>query len=212
MSLRVAVLGGGAWGTALAMQMRRAGCDVRLWARDAEAVSAIRRGENPRYLPGIRIDGGIEATADSAEALEGAGCVLVVTPAQALRPYVKRTFQPTRVDMLPLALRQSYNLMLTGRPGPVNLDVPFNLFQEEDDVEIQRSDQAAGFARPGAAPEDIRRLVDMIQAAQRPAFFVSHGVTLAEAGPELTRVAELLDIPVITQPNGMGALPMPHRS
>jgi acetolactate synthase-1/2/3 large subunit len=130
---------------------------------------------------------------------------------QALRPYVKRTFQPTRVDMLPLALRQSYNLMLTGRPGPVNLDVPFNLFQEEDDVEILRSDQASGFARPGAAPEDVRRLVDMIQAAERPAFFVSHGVTLAEAGPELTRLAEMLDIPVITQPNGMGALPMPHR-
>ena len=130
---------------------------------------------------------------------------------QALRPYVKRTFQPTRVDMLPLALRQSYNLMLTGRPGPVNLDVPFNLFQEEDDVEILRSDQAAGFARPGAAPEDLRRVVDMIQAAERPAFFVSHGVTLAEAGPELTRVAEMLDIPVITQPNGMGAVPMPHR-
>ena len=49
----------------------------------------------------------------------------------ALRPYVKRTFQPTRVDMLPLALRQSFNLMLSGRPGPVNLDVPFNVFQEE---------------------------------------------------------------------------------
>jgi len=129
----------------------------------------------------------------------------------ALRPYVKRTFQPTRVDMLPLALRQSYNLMLTGRPAPVNLDVPFNLFQEEDDVELLRSDQASGFARPGAAPEDVRRVLELILAAQRPAFFVSHGVTLAEAGPELTRVAELLDIPVITSPNGMGAVPMPHR-
>ncbi len=128
-----------------------------------------------------------------------------------LRPYVKRTFQPTRVDMLPLALRQSYNLMLSGRPGPVNLDVPFNLFQEEDDVQIQRSDRAAGFVRPGASPEDVKRVVDMILAAERPAFFVSHGVTLAEAGPELTRVAELLDIPVITSPNGMGAVPMPHR-
>jgi len=105
-----------------------------------------------------------------------------------LRPYVKRTFQPTRVDMLPLALRQSYNMMLTGRPAPVNLDVPFNLFQEEDDVELLSSDQANGFARPGAAPEDVRRVVDLILAAQRPAFFVSHGVTLAEAGPELTRV------------------------
>ncbi len=128
-----------------------------------------------------------------------------------LRPYVKRTFQPTRVDMLPLALRQSYNLMLSGRPGPVNLDVPFNVFQEQDDVQMLRSDQASGPVRPGASPEDIRRVVDLILAAERPAFFVGHGVTLAEAGSELTALAELLDIPVITSPNGMGTVPMPHR-
>ncbi|MBI1397003.1 MAG: thiamine pyrophosphate-binding protein [Betaproteobacteria bacterium] len=128
----------------------------------------------------------------------------------ALRPYVKRTFQPTRVDMLPLALRQSYNLMLTGRPGPVNLDVPFNLFQEEDDVEMLASDRGAGFVRPGASPEDVRRVVDLIAASERPAFFVSHGVTLAEAGPELTAVAEMLGIPVISSPNGMGTVPMPN--
>src|SRR6476620_6206749 len=41
-----------------------------------------------------------------------------------LKPVVKRGFQPTRVDMLPLALRQSMTEMLSGRPGPVNLDVP----------------------------------------------------------------------------------------
>jgi len=128
-----------------------------------------------------------------------------------LRPYVKRTFQPTRVDMLPLALRQSWNLMLAGRPGPVNLDVPFNLFQEEDDVTLLPSDRKNGFPRPGASPDDIRQVMDLIQAAERPAFFVSHGVTLAEAGPELQRVAEMLDIPVITSPNGFGVLPMPHR-
>jgi acetolactate synthase-1/2/3 large subunit len=129
----------------------------------------------------------------------------------SLRPYVKRTFQPTRVDMLPLALRQSYNLMLSGRPGPVNLDVPFNLFQEEDDVEVPRSDRLSGFPRPGASPDDIRKIVDLLMKAERPAFFVGHGVTLAEAGPELTRVAEQLNIPVITSPNGMGTVPMPHR-
>ncbi|HEY6629937.1 MAG TPA: NAD(P)H-dependent glycerol-3-phosphate dehydrogenase [Rhizobiaceae bacterium] len=85
MSLRVTVLGGGAWGTALAMQMRRAGHDVSLWARDAAMVEAIRRGENPRYLPGVEVDAGIAATTDAAEALDNAGCVLAVTPAQALR-------------------------------------------------------------------------------------------------------------------------------
>ena len=55
-----------------------------------------------------------------------------------VRPVVKRAFQPTRVDMLPLALRQATTTMLSGRPGPVNVDVPFNVFQEEDDVEVPR--------------------------------------------------------------------------
>jgi acetolactate synthase-1/2/3 large subunit len=76
---------------------------------------------------------------------------------------------------------------------------------------MSRSDQASGMVRPGASPEDIRRVVDLILAAERPAFFVGHGVTLAEAGSELTAIAELLDIPVITSPNGMGTVPMPHR-
>src|SRR5213078_3556729 len=53
-----------------------------------------------------------------------------------IRPVVKRSFQPTRVDMLPLALRQAMTTMLSGRPGPVNLDVPYDVFQEEDDVEL----------------------------------------------------------------------------
>ena len=85
MSSCIAVLGGGAWGTALAMQMRRAGHEVRLWARDKAMVEAIRSGENPRYLPGVEIDGGIEPTTDSAEALGATDCVLAVIPAQALR-------------------------------------------------------------------------------------------------------------------------------
>ncbi|BCM22394.1 NAD(P)H-dependent glycerol-3-phosphate dehydrogenase [Mesorhizobium sp. J8] len=82
---RVAVLGGGAWGTALALAMLRAGHDVRLYARDTETVAAITRGENPRYLPGIGIEPGIAATSDMATALGGADCVLAVTPAQSLR-------------------------------------------------------------------------------------------------------------------------------
>jgi glycerol-3-phosphate dehydrogenase (NAD(P)+) len=79
------VLGGGAWGTALALAMLRAGHAVRLWARDAETVAAIGRGENPRYLPGIVIESGIEATGDLANALARPDCVLAVVPAQSLR-------------------------------------------------------------------------------------------------------------------------------
>lgn len=103
MSLAVTVLGGGAWGTALAMQMRRAGHEVRLWARAAETVEAIHQSENRRYLPGIRIDAGIGATTDSAEALSGAGCVFAVTPAQALRD-VLGTVGPDVPPGVPLVL------------------------------------------------------------------------------------------------------------
>ncbi|WP_027169097.1 NAD(P)H-dependent glycerol-3-phosphate dehydrogenase [Mesorhizobium sp. WSM3224] len=82
---RVAVLGGGAWGTALALAMLRAGHFVRLYARDPETVAAIDRGENPRYLPGVALQAGIVATNDVEAALDGADCVLAVTPAQSLR-------------------------------------------------------------------------------------------------------------------------------
>lgn len=83
---RIAVLGAGAWGTALAQAMRGAGHTVRLWGRDTGVVEAVsRRHENPRYLPDIRLDADIAATVDMASALSGADCVLAVAPAQSLR-------------------------------------------------------------------------------------------------------------------------------
>src|SRR6476619_7292529 len=103
-----------------------------------------------------------------------------------IRPVVKRSFQPTRVDMLPLALRQAMTAMLSGRPGPVNVDVPFNVFQEEDDVEVPPIAPRHGTKRSGAAPEEIAAALDSILAAKRPVIFIGHGVTLAEAGSELT--------------------------
>jgi glycerol-3-phosphate dehydrogenase (NAD(P)+) len=83
---KVAVIGGGAWGTALAQTMIAAGHDALLWARDKAAIEAIgQRRENPRYLPGIVLDKRLKATDDLALALKGASHVLVVVPAQTLR-------------------------------------------------------------------------------------------------------------------------------
>jgi acetolactate synthase I/II/III large subunit len=125
-----------------------------------------------------------------------------------VRPVVKRSFQPTRVDMLPLALRQAVETMVTGRPGPVQLDVPFNVFQEEDDVEVPTSSRATIARRSGAAPEDAAAALQMLSAAQRPVIFIGHGATLSEAGAELTALAHALQVPVISSPNGMGCLDM----
>jgi acetolactate synthase I/II/III large subunit len=125
-----------------------------------------------------------------------------------IRPVVKRSFQPTRVDMLPLALRQATTTMLSGRPGPVNVDVPFNVFQEEDDVEVPPASPKLGAQRSGASPDDVAAALDLILKARRPVLFVGHGVTLAEASVELTAFARKLGIPVISSPNGFGTLDM----
>ena len=125
-----------------------------------------------------------------------------------VRPVVKRSFQPTRVDMLPLALRQATTAMLSGRPGPVNLDVPFNVFQEDDDVEVPPNFPPHNARRSGASPDEISACVDLILKAERPVIFIGHGVTLSEASRELTEFVHRLQIPVISSPNGMGCLDM----
>lgn len=83
---RVAVIGAGAWGTALALVAARAGRSVRLFARDVETVQAIgEQGRNPRYLGDIALTPGLFATTDAATALEDADMVILSVPAQATR-------------------------------------------------------------------------------------------------------------------------------
>ncbi|GAA0525440.1 glycerol-3-phosphate dehydrogenase (NAD(P)+) [Rhizomicrobium palustre] len=83
---KIGVIGAGAWGTSLALTAARAGRKVSLWAREPEVVEAIRKtGENGIFLPGIALPENITATGDLAEAVSGAGALLMVPPAQHLR-------------------------------------------------------------------------------------------------------------------------------
>ncbi|MBE9374431.1 NAD(P)-dependent glycerol-3-phosphate dehydrogenase [Saccharopolyspora sp. HNM0983] len=83
---RIAVLGAGSWGTTFAKVLADAGGDVVLWARRPEVAKAINdSGENPDYLPGIRLPDRLRASSDAAEALHGAGAVVLAVPSQSLR-------------------------------------------------------------------------------------------------------------------------------
>jgi glycerol-3-phosphate dehydrogenase (NAD(P)+) len=87
---RLAIIGGGAWGSALAMVAHRAGSLPVLWARDPDIVAAINRHHrNPLYLPGIMLDPAITATTDISLAVEGAEAALLVVPAQFLRGVIQ---------------------------------------------------------------------------------------------------------------------------
>ncbi len=82
---RISVIGGGAWGTALAQVCRANGRETVLWARETEVVDSINDDhENTLFLPGVRLDPGLVASPDLASAA-AADLVLLVTPAQHLR-------------------------------------------------------------------------------------------------------------------------------
>ncbi|MHB8216034.1 MAG: thiamine pyrophosphate-binding protein [Candidatus Sulfotelmatobacter sp.] len=124
-----------------------------------------------------------------------------------IRPYVKRSFQATRPEMLPLALRQAFSLMTNGRPGPVHLDVPLNVFVEAVEQEaIDREshwpvDEWSRPAGDSAAVEKARRMLDQ---ALRPVIVAGHGVELSGAERELLDFAQAMRIPVATTPFGKG--------
>ncbi len=80
--VRVAVIGGGSWGSALTVHLGRLGHSPRLWVHEPALAELIRStGENPWYLPGVPLPKGLRATADLAETLDGAGLVVVAVPA-----------------------------------------------------------------------------------------------------------------------------------
>lgn len=83
---RIAIIGAGAWGTALAMVARRAGLAVTIQAYEPEVADAINEShENPTYLPGVTLDEDIRATTDVAGAADGADALLLVMPSQFVR-------------------------------------------------------------------------------------------------------------------------------
>jgi glycerol-3-phosphate dehydrogenase (NAD(P)+) len=89
MSDVVAVLGAGAWGTALANVAAQTSARVVLWGRDAEHIGRIaRERENSRYLPGMPLAAGVAPTSDLAS-IADAGVILLVTPAQAARAVMR---------------------------------------------------------------------------------------------------------------------------
>ncbi len=88
---KVGIIGGGAFGTAMACVVRRAGNDVLLWALEPEVVEAINReGVNTHFLPGVPLVPGIRATGELGEATAGQDFILMAVPAQHLRAVAAR--------------------------------------------------------------------------------------------------------------------------
>ena len=130
----------------------------------------------------------------------------------SVRSVCKRVYQPTRGDMVPLAVRQAWKTMVTGRPGPVVLDVPFDVFMEAAAEEAPNPQEWSAniSSRCGADPDGVVKAVDMLLGAERPVILVGQQIRHGDAAAELKQLAERLQIPVAASMSGLGALDTHH--
>jgi glycerol-3-phosphate dehydrogenase (NAD(P)+) len=117
---RCAVFGTGSWGTAFAMVLADAGCEVTLWGRRAAVVDAVNRGRaNPGYLPGIRLPEQVRATTDPAEAARGAEFTVLAVPSQTLRANLARWAPLLPADTVLVSLMKGVELGTAKRMSEV---------------------------------------------------------------------------------------------
>ncbi len=126
--------------------------------------------------------------------------------------YCKQVFHPTRGEQVPQMVRQAWKTMVTGRPGPVVLDVPFDIFKEAAGEETPKpEDWSANISsRCGADPEGVEKAIEILMAAERPVILVGQGIKYGGAEDDLLALAEKLQIPVAWSASGAGAISSAH--
>ncbi|MDP9270368.1 MAG: thiamine pyrophosphate-binding protein, partial [Chloroflexota bacterium] len=130
--------------------------------------------------------------------------------ARIFEPVVKEWWTPSRVDELPFVLHRAWNQMLSGRPGPVLLDVPMDVQAESAEVRMEEPGSREALSGPRPAADLIERAAALLAAAKRPVLVAGGGVISANAAAEVTALAERLGMPVVTTWMGKGAIDETH--
>ena len=128
------------------------------------------------------------------------------------RPFCKRIYRVDRVDDLPRIMERAFHLSMSGRPGPVLVDVPMDHFSSNLFVDAF-SKEPPVVAKPSLDAATAQRIVEALAQAQRPVLYAGGGVMspLAEGAPALlAELAEALEIPVSHTLMGKGCLPHEH--
>jgi len=126
--------------------------------------------------------------------------------ARPLTKWATTVLEPAQV---PRAFQQAFHLMRSGRPGPVLLDLPFDVMQAEIEFDIETYEPLPVY-KPAASRRQIEKALDMLQSAERPLIVAGGGIINADAAGLLVEFAELTGIPVIPTLMGWGALPDDH--
>ena len=126
-------------------------------------------------------------------------------------PITKHNYLVMHASEIPRAIKEAFHIASTGRPGPVLVDIPKDVFVEEAEFEYPESVDLPGY-KPNLEghPSQIKRAAKLIEESQRPVILAGHGIIFSEAYDEVRELAEKAQIPVITTLLGISSFPDDH--
>jgi acetolactate synthase I/II/III large subunit len=124
----------------------------------------------------------------------------------------KHAYLVTNADDIPEVIHEAFHLASTGRPGPVLVDIPKDILNQETTWQTPTLDNLPGY-KPTVAghPMQIKAAIELIESAERPVLYVGGGVIKANASAELIQFAEEANVPVVTTLMARSAFPDDHR-
>jgi tartronate-semialdehyde synthase len=125
------------------------------------------------------------------------------------KPVTKWSCTVREPGQLPRAFQQAFHVMRSGRPGPVLLDMPFDVQMAEIEFDIDTYEPLPVY-KPAATRKQIDKALDMLCKAERPLIVAGGGIINADASDLLVELAELTGVPVIPTLMGWGSIPDDH--
>ena len=116
-----------------------------------------------------------------------------------------------KADDLGEVIHEAFYIARTGRPGPVLIDIPKDVFTELGDYNSKKQVSIPGYTIPkNAEAKDVQYAAKLINKSDKPVILAGHGVIISKAWDELKTIAEKAQIPVITTLLGISAFPEDH--
>lgn len=134
------------------------------------------------------------------------------TQYRILEPVVKRAWRVDDPEALPDIMDKAFRLAESGRPGPVLIDMPMDMFSREieEDLWVRTYHDSRVTVKPALAPDAAKAIAEKLVNAKNPVLHAGGGILLAQASEELAALAEFLDIPVSRTLMGQGCLSDAH--
>lgn len=123
------------------------------------------------------------------------------------KPITKWNARTTRAEEIPNLVHMAMQQVVDGRPRPVEIEVPFDILPGSYDIELLERE---GPVKQSPDPAKVKEAVELLAKAERPLIWAGGGCREADVTTEVAQLAEALNAPVITTPEGKGAIPENH--